>query len=69
MKHLIDLNVGVRVFDFLKENVKMDMKASEKTGAYFNELDNAYLIRDNSQNDSIEFLLMLLSNVTIKEVG
>jgi hypothetical protein len=33
VKEMIKLNVGVRVFDFLKENVKIGMKAMEKTSA------------------------------------
>ena len=66
------MNVGIRVFDFLKENVKMDMKAEERTSAQFNEDDNAYLIRDASNEEvptAIEYLIMLLSNITINEEG
>jgi len=32
---MIKLNIAGRLFDFLKENVKMDMKAAEKTHAEF----------------------------------
>jgi hypothetical protein len=72
VKELITLNVSVRVFDYLKENVKMDMKAPEKTKADFIEDDNAYVVRDAAGADithSIELLIMLLSNVTINEEG
>eukprot|EP00347_Sterkiella_histriomuscorum_P020667 403336931 len=71
-KDLIKLNVAGRVFDFLKENVKMDMKADEKTSAQFLENDNAYIIRDATDNEvptAIEYLIMLLSNITVNEVG
>lgn len=60
------------MFDYLKENVKMDMKAPGKTRADFIEEDNVYLIKDAGGNDishSIELLVMLLSNVSITEDG
>ncbi|CDW79364.1 duf383 domain containing protein [Stylonychia lemnae] len=72
VKELISLNVSTRVFDFLKTNVKMDMKSPEQTSAHFLEDDNAYVIRDSSNQDisqAIEQLLMMLSNVTINEEG
>ena len=72
IKELITLNVSTRVFDFLKANVKMDMKSPDKTSAHFLEDDNAYVIRDSANQDitaAIEYLLMLLSNVTISEEG
>lgn len=50
----------------------MDMKAEERTSAQFNEDDNAYLIRDVSREEvptAIEYLIMLLSNITINEEG
>ena len=48
------------------------MKADEKTSAQFLENDNAYIIRDATDNEvptAIEYLIMLLSNITINEVG
>jgi len=48
IKELISLNISTRVFDFLKLNVKMDMKSPEITSAHFLEDDNAYVIRDSA---------------------
>lgn len=45
------MNVSVRVFDFLKENVKMDMKSPETTTAKYLDDDNAYVIKDSSDQD------------------
>ena len=43
------LNVAGRVFEFLKENVKMDMKQTarqEEAGVAFNEDEKVYEIRN-----------------------
>ena len=50
MKELIKLNVGTRVFDFLKDNVKMDMKSRETTNALYLDDDNAYVVKDSGDN-------------------
>lgn len=74
---MISLNVGGRVFDFLKEHVQMNMKPVENSHAAFNEDEKIYEIRqlalakNDSQAvfDTIELLSMLLSNVTVSEEG
>lgn len=77
-KDLIKLNVGGRIFDFLKDHVQMNMKAVEDSGhAAFIEDKKIYEIRaltlakNDSQGvyDSIELCLMLLTNVTVSEEG
>jgi len=47
-RDLVKLNVAGRVFDFLKENVKMNMKSQQPNEApvAFNEQDKVYEIRN-----------------------
>jgi hypothetical protein len=74
---MITLNVAGRVFDFLKEQVQMNMKPVENSHAAFNEDEKIYEIRqlalakNDSQAvfDTIELLSMLLCNVTVSEEG
>jgi hypothetical protein len=73
LKDLIKLNVGGRVFDFLKEHVQMNMKGAEGHAA-FNEEEKVYEIRQlagakNNATTTIEYLFMLLTNVTVNEEG
>ena len=72
------MNVGGRIFDFLKEHVQMNMKGAEDgSHAAFNEDELVYEIRAKAlaKNDSqavydaIELCIMLLTNVTVSEEG
>ena len=46
-RELVNLNVAGRVFDFLKDNVKMDMKSlTNQESVAFNEDDKVYEIRN-----------------------
>jgi hypothetical protein len=45
-KELVQLNVSGRIYDFLKENVQMDMKkADETTKAAFNQDEKVYEVK------------------------
>ncbi len=68
---MVNFNVAVRVIDFLKENVKPDMSAPAKTHAELNKDDKVYEIKGLSimTCQSIEYLIMLLSNITTIEEG
>lgn len=68
---MVEFNVAVRVIDFLKENVKPDMSAPPKTHAEMNKEDKVYEIKGLSIKTchSIEYLIMLLSNITSIDEG
>lgn len=73
---LVSLNVGGRIFDFLRENVKMDMKAEVQTHIAYDDKERVYEIRNKLKKgdsqaayEDIELCLMLLTNVTISEDG
>lgn len=76
-RELISLNVGGRVFDFLKEHVQMNMKIEDTSHAAYNEEDKVYEIRQLALKkndslavyDSIELCCMLLCNITVGEDG
>jgi hypothetical protein len=42
---MIKFNVAIRVLDFLKDNVKIDMKVPDKTSANFIAWDKVYEIK------------------------
>jgi len=73
----VSLNVGGRVFDFLRENVTMNMKTDQSTHAAFNEDEKIYEIRNRvkktgegmSGYEDIELCIMVLTNVTVSEEG
>jgi hypothetical protein len=44
-KQMIKFNVAIRVLDFLKDNVKIDMKVPDKTSANFIAWDKVYEIK------------------------
>lgn len=63
-----------RIFDFLKDNVKMDMKADVQTHIAYDDKERVYEIRNKLKKgdsqaayEDIELCLMLLTNVTISE--
>lgn len=70
---LVHLNVAGRIFDFLKENVKMDMKANVSTHVAYDDKEQVYEIRNKTKKadayEDIELCLMLLTNVSISEEG
>jgi hypothetical protein len=66
--------VAGRIFDFLKDNVKMDMKADVQTHIAYDDKERVYEIRNKLKKgdsqaayEDIELCLMLLTNVTISE--
>ena len=52
MKKLIELNTGVRVLEFLKENVKINLISPEKAQAEFNETEMIYEIKPVHTDES-----------------
>ena len=73
---MVEFNVAVRILDFLKDNVKADLKTPSQSSASFNQNDQVYEVQqqeksalDDDMASIIELSLMLLSNLSVKEVG
>ena len=65
---MVQFNIAVRILDFLKDNVKANIKNPDRSQASFNSDEQIYEVKGDLDNDMasiIELSLMLLSNVSV----